>query len=482
MDKNKKQVSAHWLKPNFDKAYEKGVHAEYGIRPGWSQAGHQARRGKEEPVREWIQTEDSKQKHKKVLKELKAMPKPNLGKDEDPCWDGYKKVPGKKDYSEDSCVKKAGDEVKGKKDEEHQVDENQEKDLHQDQNHEMAEEMSENQDPEQGEEPEKQGHQEGQLDDQDGEHDVSHMMFVAMDGDDIGQHVGSAILNDDLNALHEISNKINEGQEIIKQFASHFGGHIIAQGGDEANICVPQEAEEHLESLREEYKNAVGASLSVGVGSKPSEAGKALIVAKLHGKDQILHFEPEMDQFLDEVNQGHHKDGSEEQKMQDHYLSHMDQKGHSVEDGMQHDQNLEQDDNYDAQDDDKEIHEHEFFHTPEEVQKDDTDAEQNSEEIDQTEPLQDAGQQNQALPDAPIENQIPQADSAQPSIKDKMLSVIEAFKENKQEVDQAKQNKPELYQSYMEMLSCMIKVAKIIQADKPQEQQAPAGEVGKPIP
>ena len=26
-------------------------------------------------------------------------------KKKDPCWDGYKKVPGKKDYEEDSCVK-----------------------------------------------------------------------------------------------------------------------------------------------------------------------------------------------------------------------------------------------------------------------------------------------------------------------------------------------------------------------------------------
>ena len=28
-------------------------------------------------------------------------------KKKDPCWDGYKKVPGKKDYEEDSCVKEA---------------------------------------------------------------------------------------------------------------------------------------------------------------------------------------------------------------------------------------------------------------------------------------------------------------------------------------------------------------------------------------
>jgi len=30
-----------------------------------------------------------------------------LEKKKNPCWDGYKKVPGKKDYEEDSCVKES---------------------------------------------------------------------------------------------------------------------------------------------------------------------------------------------------------------------------------------------------------------------------------------------------------------------------------------------------------------------------------------
>lgn len=34
-------------------------------------------------------------------------------KGEDPCWDGYKKVPGKKKYSGDSCVKKSEEEIAG---------------------------------------------------------------------------------------------------------------------------------------------------------------------------------------------------------------------------------------------------------------------------------------------------------------------------------------------------------------------------------
>lgn len=121
-------------------------------------------------------------------------------------------------------------------------------------------------------------------------------IFLAVDGDSAGQLVGRAVLADDVHALHEISNKINHGQDIIRDWATANGGMLISAGGDEGNLSVPQEALHAVEQLRADYFYAIGLTLTVGVGSSLSEAGKALMVGKLRGKNQTCQYDQQVEQ------------------------------------------------------------------------------------------------------------------------------------------------------------------------------------------
>ena len=77
---------------------------------------------------------------------------------------------------------------------------------------------------------------------------------------------------------------------MVRDFVESNGGQMISFGGDEGVFTAPAEFVEFLDQLRKDYQYMVGATLSIGYGSKPSEAGKALLYAKEHGKDQVVPY------------------------------------------------------------------------------------------------------------------------------------------------------------------------------------------------
>lgn len=124
----------------------------------------------------------------------------------------------------------------------------------------------------------------------------NNQVFIAVDGDSAGQLVGRAVLANDIHALHDASERINHGQDIIRDWAQANGGMLISAGGDEGNVTVPSEALNYLEQLRMDYVHAIDLTLTCGVGSTLSEAGKALMVGKLRGKNQICQYDPMVEQ------------------------------------------------------------------------------------------------------------------------------------------------------------------------------------------
>lgn len=115
--------------------------------------------------------------------------------------------------------------------------------------------------------------------------------YVSLDGDNIGNAVARAEEKDDEKTLAEMSARINAGQDILKQWAIRMGGKVIEQGGDEGLVKVPGSALAHIEELREQYKEVVGATCTVGVGKKISESTKARMLGKLKGKNQTVVFD-----------------------------------------------------------------------------------------------------------------------------------------------------------------------------------------------
>lgn len=137
-----------------------------------------------------------------------------------------------------------------------------------------------------------------------GQHNLRAMnLFVSIDGDDIGRVVGLATLEDDVEKIRKINQDINRGNEIWKSFAENCGGSVIEAGGDEVRLEIPASAIDQIPKFREQYATAVGATVSVGVGLKLSESAKALLVAKLRGKDRIIFWSPEFDKEIESAKQ-----------------------------------------------------------------------------------------------------------------------------------------------------------------------------------
>lgn len=124
------------------------------------------------------------------------------------------------------------------------------------------------------------------------------MTYVAIDADDVGESVGNAVLSNDANKLSFISNNINAGVQIFAQWAQHNGGKVISSGSDEAVVQVPVTSIEELEQLKEEYSKKTGFTVSIGIGETISDSAKALIYAKMNGKNQIMDYSPEMEQTM----------------------------------------------------------------------------------------------------------------------------------------------------------------------------------------
>ena len=115
-------------------------------------------------------------------------------------------------------------------------------------------------------------------------------VYLAYDGDDIGNAVARAEETDDEETLSEVSNAIKAGNDVFEEFILSQGGKMIQSGGDEGLGQVNSKALNLLEEFRENYKNVVGATVTVGVGEKISEATKARMLGKLRGKDQVCHW------------------------------------------------------------------------------------------------------------------------------------------------------------------------------------------------
>ena len=147
-------------------------------------------------------------------------------------------------------------------------------------------------------------------------------LFLALDGDNAGQHIGQAVLMDDVQMLHDMSQKIDAGTKAVKDMVLSCGGQVISSGGDEMTAMLDPQHESKIEEMRAKYQEVTGFSASIGMGNSLSQAGKALIAAKLTGKNKSIRYDQSVEDILnqahDAVQQG--TADEEQQKMDEHYI------------------------------------------------------------------------------------------------------------------------------------------------------------------
>jgi hypothetical protein len=146
--------------------------------------------------------------------------------------------------------------------------------------------------------------------------------YVALDGDGIGKLVGRAIIANDVDELHKVSGRIDAAQDFILHWCESVDGIKISGGGDEATMAISPEAKDSLKKLRASIEESFGYTISVGVGRSLSEAGTALLVAKLRGKDRIVYFNKQIKEDIKKAKRRvrENRASQEEYKLSEAYL------------------------------------------------------------------------------------------------------------------------------------------------------------------
>lgn len=118
-------------------------------------------------------------------------------------------------------------------------------------------------------------------------------VYIAGDGDGIGAQVEQAALADDIEGIAELSRRITAGQKVFADWVRKHHGQLVVHGGDDFSAIVDQAALDDLPALREDYRQAVGATVTIGVGSTLREGAQAMVLGKLNGKDRIETWGPD---------------------------------------------------------------------------------------------------------------------------------------------------------------------------------------------
>lgn len=166
-------------------------------------------------------------------------------------------------------------------------------------------------------------------------------IYVSIDGDNIGRMVGHAALTNNEEALAKISGAINEAREDFQHLAEIHGGTVISAGGDEAVVVfhtdddesTMRDVHEMIKKIADHSMEHYGFTITAGIGRTLEESSKALMAGKLNGKNQVVDYTEDVDQFIEGVKSGKippkHKeiDNEEFAKMFDEYLKFIDGAG-----------------------------------------------------------------------------------------------------------------------------------------------------------
>jgi len=311
-------------------------------------------------------------------------------------------------------------------------------------------------------------------------------VYIFADGDNIGSMAGQKVLQNDLEGFIAQSKRIRDGNNLISQWIENSAGKVFNNEGDEIVGEIDESFIDQIEDLRAKYLQLTNNTISIGLGDSLSQAGKALIVAKITGKDRVVRYDHSVEDIINRTHQEVH-DGSadeEQKKMDEHYIeatmsyeqNHENQdmssehpKAHETsledmiqkpedfisEDHMPYEEMLEEE----QEEDDKEQQQEK----PSEFEQEPSIALEGEEALDEN--LEDQNTEK-VDPEMATEEDSLDADLADTDGNEEILQRIaanlDAFKQNKDLMDQIKETKPELYAAILGLLYNMIELAKMI--------------------
>ena len=353
-------------------------------------------------------------------------------------------------------------------------------------------------------------------------------MYLAGDADNAGQLVGQSVLMDDVQQLHDISQKIEAGSKLIKDWVLANNGQIVSIGGDEITAILDPSLESQVEEIRSKYKELTGFSVTIGIGNTLSQAGKALIAGKLSGKDMLMRYSEETEEVLRQAHEAAQGGDAtpDQQKMDDHYISHISDEEddqempeehseesmmalpehHNEEEEMpesEYDQEMPQDEDmqeesmneedmsqdseqlpddafeeYSEEDiEDEDINREDApeseFESEEPIHLDDENAQvdQNEEPSEKAdEMMQEEGAPEDFEDPAMLEEGLADNQGAE-ELMQRIAANLDAFKQNREVIESMKESSPETYKSVLGLLYNMIELARMIDPEAVDSMQ-----------
>jgi hypothetical protein len=321
--------------------------------------------------------------------------------------------------------------------------------------------------------------------------------FIAINGDDVGKGIGNAVASDDYKGLSKLSQNIKNSHKMIEDWVQSQGGEIITSNGDEGLYSIPSGACSELENIKSQYQQMSQNTLTIGVGSSMSEASKALIYGKLNEKNQIVEYFPEIESYLSDEDEEDIPEDElpETDDIGDERDSELEEEAGISEEGQEEFPPEEGELDPDIIEDDEENVDNAL---PEDASPEELDAEDGEEFEDDGESFEDDGDELQPEDvangnldeddqegeegndrynmlqdmihghldedgdgvDNDEEYNGDEEDAVNEELKRDIFNALQGFKNNKEMLEQAKQENPELYQSLITMLRSMIQMAK----------------------
>lgn len=119
------------------------------------------------------------------------------------------------------------------------------------------------------------------------------LMYLAIDGDDVGNQIEYHILKNEALELTDFSKIYLNAMTWLKQTMLQLNNtEIILSGGDNLLLALPGSIDvSQIENIRLQFSSQVNSTLSMGIGNSLQEAHIALKYAKVSGKNQLCKFE-----------------------------------------------------------------------------------------------------------------------------------------------------------------------------------------------
>ena len=142
--------------------------------------------------------------------------------------------------------------------------------------------------------------------------------------------MADSILADDHEGAANSHQAMQAAHQQMTDFVDHWHGQIISSGGEDGILAFEVNDTEmflqDLENLQQHLQELSGTQMTIGVGERLSEAGKAFLYAKMTESPEVTIYDEGMEQEIDQA-------GGEAEEMPEEEGSFYDEDADQEEDG-----------------------------------------------------------------------------------------------------------------------------------------------------